>query len=152
MALPVLGRFQSTNISYPGSQSVKCQLTIVKNVLITLWFCLYRDCKKCLQLCDSASSKTLQNVLFCLFLSTCVMQSVCVYNMDFVSAHKQINSKPYPLQNLMKLGIHVGFEPQTTKLKFLIDQIIGFQNMGGYFFIFKKIRGAPNFKSPYLLN
>jgi len=80
------------------------------------------------------------------------MQSVCVYNMDFVSAHKQINSKPYPLQNLMKLGIHVGFEPQTTKLKFLIDQIIGFQNMGGYFFIFKKIREAPNFKSPYLLN
>jgi len=29
-------------------------------------------------------------VLFCLFLSTCVLQSVCVHTMDFVSAHKQI--------------------------------------------------------------
>ena len=30
-------------------------------------------------------------VLFCLFSSTCVLQSVCVHTMDFVSAHKQIN-------------------------------------------------------------
>ena len=28
-------------------------------------------------------------VLYCLFLSTCVLQSVCVHTMDFVSAHKQ---------------------------------------------------------------
>jgi len=30
-------------------------------------------------------------VLFCLFLPTCVPQSMCVHTMDFVSAHKQIN-------------------------------------------------------------
>jgi len=29
--------------------------------------------------------------LYCLFLSTCVLQSVCVHTMDFVSANKQIN-------------------------------------------------------------
>jgi len=33
------------------------------------------------------------NILFCLFLSTCVMQSVCVHTMNFVSAHKQIKLK-----------------------------------------------------------
>ena len=41
--------------------------------------------------CDSAGFNDLYYVLFCLFLSTCVMQSVCVYTMDFVSGHKQIN-------------------------------------------------------------
>jgi len=30
-------------------------------------------------------------VLYCLFLSTCFQQSVCVHTMDFVCAHKQIN-------------------------------------------------------------
>jgi len=30
------------------------------------------------------------DILFCLFLSTCVLQSVCVHTMDFVSAHKQM--------------------------------------------------------------
>jgi len=29
--------------------------------------------------------------VYCLILSTCVLQSVCVHTMDFVSAHKQIN-------------------------------------------------------------
>jgi len=40
--------------------------------------------------CDSAGFNALCYVLFCLFLSTCVLQSVCVHTMDFVSAHKQI--------------------------------------------------------------
>jgi len=46
------------------------------------------------------------------------------------------------------------FCPQTSKnLKFFIDQMIGFRDIAGYFFEnFEKIRGAPNFKSPYLLN
>jgi len=30
-------------------------------------------------------------ILFCLFLSTCVLQSVCVHTMDFVSGYEQIN-------------------------------------------------------------
>jgi len=30
-------------------------------------------------------------VLFCLFVSTCVLQSVGVHTMDIVSAYKQIN-------------------------------------------------------------
>jgi len=47
--------------------------------------------KMSLQLCDSAGSSSLQKFRFCLFLSTCVKQSVCVYTMDFVSGHKQIN-------------------------------------------------------------
>ena len=40
--------------------------------------------------CDSAGFNALYYVLYCLFLSTCVLQSVCVHTMDFVSAHKQI--------------------------------------------------------------
>jgi len=40
-----------------------------------------------LRLCFNA----LYYVLFCLFLSTCVLQSVCVHTMGFVSAHEQIN-------------------------------------------------------------
>jgi len=63
----------------------------VKNVSVTLWFCLQCSCKKWLQPCDSAGFNALYYVLFCLFLSTCVLQSVCVHTMDFVSAHKQIN-------------------------------------------------------------
>jgi len=63
----------------------------VKNVSVNLSFCLQRSCKKCLQLCDSAGFNALYYVLFCLFLSTCVLQRVCVHTMDFVSAHKQIN-------------------------------------------------------------
>jgi len=47
--------------------------------------------KKCLQPCDSSGFDVLYYVLFCLFLSTCVLQSVCVHTMDFVSARKQIN-------------------------------------------------------------
>jgi len=39
----------------------------------------------------STGFNTLYYVLFCLFLSTCVLQNVCVHTMDFVSAHKQIN-------------------------------------------------------------
>jgi len=47
--------------------------------------------------CDSAGFNALYYVLFCLFLSTWVLQSVCVHAMDFVSAHKhkqiQINKQ-----------------------------------------------------------
>ena len=60
---------------------------------VTLLFCLQCSCKKCLSPCDSAGFNTLYYVLFCLFVSTCVLQSVCVHTMDFVSAHKQINKK-----------------------------------------------------------
>jgi len=60
----------------------------VKNVSVTLWFCLQCSCKKCLQPCDSTGFNALYYVLF---LSTCVLQSVCVHTMDFVSAHKIIN-------------------------------------------------------------
>jgi len=31
----------------------------------------------------------------------------------------------------MKFGIHVGFGPKTSNLKFFVDQTIGFQDMGG---------------------
>ena len=41
--------------------------------------------------CDIAGFNVLYYVLYCLFLSTCVLQSVCVHTMDFVSANKQIN-------------------------------------------------------------
>jgi len=40
---------------------------------------------------DPTGFNALFYVLFCLFLSTCVLQSVCAHTMDFVSAHKQIN-------------------------------------------------------------
>jgi len=30
----------------------------------------------------------------------------------------------------MKFGIHVGFGPQTSKLKFFVDRMIGFRDMG----------------------
>jgi len=40
---------------------------------------------------DIAGFNVLYYVLYCLFLSTCVLQSVCVHTMDFVSANKQIN-------------------------------------------------------------
>jgi len=49
----------------------------------TLWFCLQCSCKKCLSPCDSTGFNAFYYVLFCLFLSTYVLQSVCV--------HKQIN-------------------------------------------------------------
>jgi len=49
--------------------------------------------QKVSELCDSAGPNVLHYVSFCLFLSTCVLQSVCVYAMDFVSGHKQINRK-----------------------------------------------------------
>jgi len=65
----------------------------VKNVSVTQWFCLQCSCKKCLWPCDSAGFSALHYMLFCLFLSTCVLQSVCVHTMDFVSAHKQIKEK-----------------------------------------------------------
>ena len=58
---------------------------------VTLWFCLQCSCKKCLQPCHIAGFNVLYYVLYCLFLSTCVLQSVCVHTMDFVSANKQIN-------------------------------------------------------------
>ena len=32
----------------------------------------------------------------------------------------------------MKCGIHVGFDPQTSNLKFFVDQVIGFREIGGY--------------------
>jgi len=57
---------------------------------VTLWFCLQCSCKS---VCnpDSAGFNALYYVLFCLFLSTCVLQSVCAHTTDFVSVHKQIN-------------------------------------------------------------
>jgi len=42
-------------------------------------------------MCTDLDKCALYYMLFCLFLSTCVLQSVCVHTMDFVSAHKQIN-------------------------------------------------------------
>jgi len=51
----------------------------VKNVSVTLWFCLQCSCKKCLLSCDSAGFIALYYVLFCLFLSTYVLQYVCVF-------------------------------------------------------------------------
>jgi len=36
--------------------------------------------------CDSTGFNPLYYVLYCLFLSTCVLQNVCVHTMDFVSA------------------------------------------------------------------
>jgi len=48
------------------------------------------DLAKCAT-CDSAGFSALYYMLFCLFLTTCVLQSVCVHTMDFVSAQKQIN-------------------------------------------------------------
>ena len=44
----------------------------------------------CLQPCDSAGFNALYYVLFYLFLSTCVLQGVCVHTMDFVCGHKNI--------------------------------------------------------------
>jgi len=53
----------------------------------------------------------------------------------------------------MKFGIHVGFGPQISNLKFFVDWMIGFRDMGGSFFLnLEKIKGVPNFKTPYLLN
>jgi len=59
----------------------------IKNVSVTLWFCLQCSCRKCLLPCDSAGFNALYYVLFCLSLSTCVLQGVCVHTMDFVSGH-----------------------------------------------------------------
>jgi len=43
----------------------------------------------------------------------------------------------------MKFGIHVGFGPQTSNLKFFADWVIGFRDMGGYFFEnLEKIKGG----------
>jgi len=44
--------------------------------------------------------------MFCLFVSTCVLQSVCVRTMDFVSAHKQIIKK----NNTLNAGAHLQLE------------------------------------------
>jgi len=33
----------------------------------------------------------------------------------------------------MNFGVHVGFGPQISNLNFFVDQMIGFQDMGGYF-------------------
>jgi len=47
----------------------------------------------------------------------------------------------------MKFGIHVGFDPQTSNLKFFIDQMIDFRDMRvTYLKIFRKNGEAPNFK------
>ena len=51
--------------------------------------------------CNAAGFNALYYVLFCLFLSTCVLQSVCVHTKDFVSAHKQINKKYHTVQATM---------------------------------------------------
>jgi len=48
----------------------------LQKVSVTLWF-------------RRLQYLVLRSVLFCLFVSTCVLQSVCVHAMDFVSAHKQ---------------------------------------------------------------
>jgi len=52
---------------------------------------------------DPTGFNALFYVLFCLFLSTCVLQSVCVHTMDFVSAHKQINKKKKKIGNKRKI-------------------------------------------------
>ena len=57
---------------------------IVNNMSVTLWFCLQCSCKKCLYPVIPLAPMPCKT----LFLSTCVLQDVCVYTMDFVSGHK----------------------------------------------------------------
>ena len=64
----------------------------VKNVSVTLWFCLQCSRKKCLQPCDSAASMPCTTFCFVCFYWP-AFYSVCVHTMDFVSGHKQINLK-----------------------------------------------------------
>jgi len=42
----------------------------------------------------------------------------------------------------MKFGIHVGFGLQISNLKFCVDRMIGFQDMGFFFENLEKIRGS----------
>jgi len=50
------------------------------------------------------------------------------------------------LLELMKFGMHVGFDPQTSNLKFFIDWMIDFRDRELFFFKLRKNEGVPNFK------
>jgi len=53
----------------------------------------------------------------------------------------------------MKFGTHVDFGPQISNLKFFIDWMIGFQDMGGNFLKnLRKLGVVPNLETPYLMN
>jgi len=52
----------------------------------------------------------------------------------------------------MKFGKHVRFGPQTSNLKFFVDWMIGFRDIGVNFLKnSRKSEGVPNFETPYLL-
>jgi len=75
-------------------------LEVIRFLVMTVFLCH--------PVCDSAGFNALYYVLFCLFLSTCVLQSVCVHTMDFVSAHKQIKNAVWPF-----FSWHVHFDDST---------------------------------------
>jgi len=58
-----------------------------KNVSVTLWFCLQRSCKSvCNPVIPPAPIPCKTSCFVCFY----VLQSVCVYAMDFVSGQKQL--------------------------------------------------------------
>jgi len=92
--LPGLDQFRNWRPT-PQQCCNKCYVLAnnsVKNVSVTLRFCLQRSCKKCATLWFPRLQCLVKHCVLSVFIDLRYAECVClVYAMDFVSAHKPIN-------------------------------------------------------------